>query len=451
MVYVDSTEKYGGTVGNNKLAKPGDIIIEKILVTSYTGFTMNVRGQLKGLVIYEDMFANTLTGQLILNDTMGIIKHFPLVGNEKVSITFYLPGDVQGNKPVELKFRVFNVSGNTKTSTTNARFVVLELTSEEHTKGTTARFSRSLSSMPYSEMVKKILREQVFNPEDNIGVNVSPTIGKKNMIVPYWTPFYAINWIAQKSVSKEDFTRCDYVFYQTINGFYHFVPISEMKALPVTAKYTYVPGGNRTETGDMPIADYLRNISSFSVISMHNKVKSVATGVYSSSLITFDTTTKTYKRHSYDYEEQFKKETAISEYPIVSFPNEQTSLYASSMIKMYPKHSFQFNKHPVNDNVEQYALRRQATMNRLNTQSLRLDVPGDSRLHVGDIVDVAIPSFEDPVNKSEWKDTILSGKYMVTAIKHMIMDDDYSMEMVVSKDSYDYQLPDSKIKSLEVK
>jgi hypothetical protein len=444
---IDTSEKRGA-IGTDRLLKPNDIVIDEITVTSYTGFTMNVRGQLRGLTIYEDVYANTLTAQLVLSDALAMMKHFPVVGNETVKVSFYTPGDIQGNRPIVLEFKCFNVSAMTKTTAANSRFIVMELASKEHLTGSTNRFSRSFVALTFSEIAKKIMAEQVVG-EDKIDMRVYPTIGKKNLVIPYWTPFYAINWMAQKSVSEADFTHCDYHFYQTINGFYHFLPLSALKSLPPVAKYAHVPADRRLDTGDLPVEDYLRNIRSFSVVSTHNRAKSAGTGVYASSMITFDISSKSFRRYEYDYKSEFPAETTVSEYPIISFPNEETKRYANSIIKYYPKHGFQYDSFLVNDNVEQYAMRRQSSVNRMNTQILRLEVPGDSRIHVGDIVDVEIPAFEETLNKGEWKDTILSGKYMVTAIRHVLIDDDYTMEMVVAKDSYDYQLPDIKKQVLE--
>jgi hypothetical protein len=439
-----------GKMSLDRLSKPGDIIIEQVTVTSYTGFSMNVRGQLVGLTIYEDIYNNTLSGQLILNDAMAMVKHFPLVGNEKVNIVFYLPGDEVETVPVNLTFKVFNVSSHTKTTTDNSKFAVLELVSIESDKGNANRFSRSFTGMTYDDMVLKIMREQVLGEsQKNNYIHTTPTIGLKNLVVPYWNPFYTINWIAKKSISKNDFTHCDYVFYQTLNGIYHFVPLSFLKTYPPTAKYTHIPGGSRTEAGDMPIEQYLRNVRNMNIVAYQNRLKSIATGIYASSMISFDATTKDYDRHFYNYQKEWPRETSVSEFPIVSFPNENLSQYTSSVMKMLPKHSEQYDGYPINDNVEAYALRRQSLMNRMNTQTLRLEVPGDSRIHVGDIIELEVPAFEETKNKDEYRDTQLSGKYMITSIKHVILDDEYTMEMIVSKDSYDYQLPDYKEESLK--
>lgn len=448
MADIETSEKRG-SIGTDRLLKPNDIVIDEITVTSYTGFTMNVRGQLRGLTIFEDVYSNTLTAQLVLTDALAMMKHFPVVGNETVKVVFYTPGDKQGNRPISLVFRCFNVSAQTKTKTANSRFIVMELASKEHLSGSTNRFSRSFSGLTFGEIAKRIMAEQVVGAEDRIDMRVHPTIGKKNIVVPYWTPFYAINWMAQKSVSEADFSHCDYHFFQTINGFYHFIPLSSLKSLAPVAKYTHVPADRRLDSGDLPIEDYLRNIKNFSVVSTHNRAKSAGTGVYASSLITFDIASKAYRRYEYDYKTQFPSETSVSEFPIISFPNEETRRYANSIIKYHPKHGFQYDGFLVNDNVEQYAMRRQSSVNRMNTQILRLEVPGDSRIHVGDIVEVEIPAFEETFNKGEWRDTLLSGKYMVTAIRHVLIDDEYTMEMVVAKDSYDYQLPDIKKQVLE--
>ena len=76
---------------------------------------------------------------------------------------------------------------------------------------------------------------------------------------------------------------------------------------------------------------------------------------------------------------------------------------------------------------------------------LSLTVPGDTggpgrSREVGDVVLVQCPSIEFDQPEFE-ADPYLKGKYMITAIRHMISLDDYKIKLEVSKDSLPAPIP----------
>ena len=76
---------------------------------------------------------------------------------------------------------------------------------------------------------------------------------------------------------------------------------------------------------------------------------------------------------------------------------------------------------------------------------IKIDIPGDSRRRVGEIVELLIPSAEFlPLKIGESVlDDLLSGKYLVTAIgHHIVRQDGYYMGIEMMKDSYINQIPD---------
>ena len=431
-------------VPSNKMLRAGDIIIEDITIESYTGFILNLRGQFISMTIYEDLYSNSLSGRLLLTDTLALMRHVPIVGNETVTIKFYTPGDMSGDKPKTVTFNAFNAMSVSST-TDNSKILSLELVSSEFVEGTTTRFCQSYTKMKYSEMARSIFKDRI-SPEGSI--DIKDTMGYKNIVVPYWTPFYAMNWLCKKSISADDINHCDYMFYQTLDGLYHFMPLSELKRREVKAKFERYPGGGRTETGEINMEVSLRKIKNMVIVQLPDTAKEAANGVYGSTLHTLDLVGKEYKQTFYRYAKEFDKEVGVSKYPIVSLPNHKSESHITNHIMMYPKHTEQYDGYYNNDNVETYASRRNSLMGRMKHQILRLTVPGDSRLRVGDIVEVEVPSFEETLNKDEYRDIILSGNYMITSIMHKVNEGYYEMDIVVSKDSLDFQLPDSKEQTL---
>jgi TfoX/Sxy family transcriptional regulator of competence genes len=114
------------------------------------------------------------------------------------------------------------------------------------------------------------------------------TEGNKSVVFPYWSPFYAINWLANRSHGiLDNKLGCDYLFFQQLNGIYNFVPVSYFKNKEVVASYTRIPSD---KTKDMM---QYKNIQEFIVLSYADKMKDVTSGMYASSYKTLDITKKT--------------------------------------------------------------------------------------------------------------------------------------------------------------
>ena len=86
---------------------------------------------------------------------------------------------------------------------------------------------------------------------------------------------------------------------------------------------------------------------------------------------------------------------------------------------------------------------RRSQMQQFKGMVIEVTVPGDSRRRVGDIVRTEFPA--EPVVSNRQDDTTdlsISGKYMVTHIRHQIRKDDYKLVMELSRNSRAKRIPD---------
>ena len=101
-------------------------------------------------------------------------------------------------------------------------------------------------------------------------------------------------------------------------------------------------------------------------------------------------------------------------------------------------------KRPKNNTptTQQLPLRRRSQLKSLQGQVIEITVPGDSRRRVGEIIRVEIPSYESRV-KEDYLDTSISGKYMISHIKHVIKKDDYKLVLELSRNARSQKLPEN--------
>lgn len=474
------------TTPSNKIANLGDIIIKDVVITTRSGLSVSILKLISSVEIYEDIHFNSLSGTVSFVDSLALVTHAPIIGDEKISISFYTPGQTdQSHKEITLMMRVYKCTRNNIGSSDKNAFVTLDFVSPEFFVNTQVKFSTSFKDMPYSDMAKKIFEDYIvkvvkkdpmfasgpaFSNQSQESYSPSffeyKTEGNKAVVLPYWSPFYAINWLANRSHGLIDGKLgCDYLFFQQLNGVYNFVPLSYFKNREVVASYTRIPGDKTRE-----MLQY-KNIQEFTILNYADKMQDVSSGVYASSYKAFDITKKTVEINLYNYFESFYNTVHTEDAPSMksndfnksgvpnplitaesfSFGGSQNngdtySTRMASYAKILPKKSNKFGKSANykhesmidNDGYENYVLTRQSLMNQLSTIIVQIKVLGDSRRRIGDMVELLIPSMEDPAgveNGFEY-DRYLSGNYMVTKINHSFTHNNYELIMTLVKDSY---------------
>jgi len=308
-------------VSSDTMVKPGDVVIDEITLKSYTGFTMSLKGIFQNFIVYEDIFSNCMSGSITLIDSMNLVKNFPIIGAETLTIIYRTP--MGGSQPVKMVFRTYKISVLTETAQESTQMVRVEFVAQQAIKSMQTKVSKSYRNMPVSKMVKNIFDEYlaVDNGENNglisalaggaaagglvgsmipvpiggsvagavvggaIGLarevfdddkihlkTVTETFDNRSYVIPYWSPLYAINWLAHRARARADTSMCDYVLFQNSDG-HHFVPLSGLKTADVAFTYTNYPDGFRSDDGARMLESELRNIHSLVVEDMTDKIK----------------------------------------------------------------------------------------------------------------------------------------------------------------------------------
>jgi hypothetical protein len=87
---------------------------------------------------------------------------------------------------------------------------------------------------------------------------------------------------------------------------------------------------------------------------------------------------------------------------------------------------------------------RQSLLNQINSINLILNCYGDTNVVVGQVIDFRTITKESTKNKDNFEDDYLKGRYLVTAIKHVVTDREHLMTMTVSRDSFAEPVADYK-------
>lgn len=481
------------------MMKPGDVVIDEITLRSYSGFNMSLKGLFHQFVIYEDIFSNFMSGYIILIDSQNLAKNFPIIGAETLTIIYKTP--LSGGNPVRLVFRTYKISVQTETAQQVGQMIRLEFVSHHAIKSMQTKVSKSFINMPVSKMVENIFNEYLATDYiENDGIlnnskqditslvsNAAPplqasrggyvrsfagvsgltkenlakairqedqgkiglttvveTFDSRSYVLPYWTPLYAINWLAHRARAKEDTSLCDYVLFQNSDG-HHFVPISKLKTLEPSFVYTNFPSGFRDSQGERMLLSELRNIHSYVVENRTDKIKEQSIGMLASALLTHDITTKKWNTTHFTYDKSFRNDASgVERYPIVPIEKTDYSSAVESHLRFYPKSTFTMEGKTEVHDPNEIVLLRQSLLARINSINLILSCYGDTNVKVGQIIEFKTESRESTKNQDKFEDDYMSGRYLLTAIKHEVTDREHLMTMTLSKDSYAEPIADIK-------
>ena len=94
-------------------------------------------------------------------------------------------------------------------------------------------------------------------------------------------------------------------------------------------------------------------------------------------------------------------------------------------------------------NHEEWFQRTLSSKSLVDTIKIRLGTAGNSLLRAGTVIEIFVPKTgsikgSDP----EWYDRNVSGKYLITTLRHIITPEGYTNSMLLSKNSYEEPIAD---------
>lgn len=469
------------TPSTDEILKPGDVVIEEIELESFSGFKTSLKGIFENFIIYEDIYSNCMSGSITLIDSMNLVRHFPIIGAEMLTITYKTP--FGSNAPVRLKFRTYKISVYVETAQDAAQMVRIEFISSHAIKSMQQKISKSYRSLPVSKMVENIYKEYLAEDADKnilgsaakgamygtlIGSPV-PIIGNmvgavaggiigavsasladdkipirtlqetydnRSYVIPYWSPLYTINWLAHRARAASDTSSCDYVFFENSDG-HHFVSMSTLKKQQSLYTYTNYPDGFRDEGGDRMMETELRNVFSMTVEDITDKVKQQSLGTFASRIVTHDLTTKTFSDTSFSYDINYLSVGShVEKHPLLPYDKTDYTRSTDSVLKFYPNSMYTMDGMARIADPDETILFRQSLLNQMDSMNIILECHGDTNVKVGQVIDFITFGKESTKKKDKFEDDYLKGRYLVTAIRHVVTDRNHRMTMTISRDSF---------------
>lgn len=422
-----------------------DFSLKSLNILTAAGQRFEIRRLLLELNYFEDIYSFTTSGYVTLRDSQGFIESLRLTGNEYIEINFGKIKD--GPNDTDQVFRVYKVGNRTPANNFNGEIYTLYFCSEELLISEQTKISRSYAGQKISGIVSDILTNRLKVPANKIQT-IEETIGVYDFLVPRMKPFEAISWVTTYARPKSTGTiGADMLFFQTKYG-YAYRSLQSMFKDPIYATYKYQQ--TNIDQNQQSFQEKTISVLNYEFVKTYDNLQDISSGTFANRLITIDPIARKYKVTDFNYGDYFanKKTASLNDSSAVvpSFNRlgvTQNQAY-DSVLKVATSNAFQNEAQYIkeipgsvakNIAIENYVPLRTAQIALANYTVVKLTIPGDSGITVGRTIQFNLPTVRPTDNKKEL-DMFYSGKYLVTAVRHIIQSQGvYQTVLEIAKDS----------------
>lgn len=407
--------------------------IEQLEIVPLTGIAIDVRPIFEELNLFNSIFIQVQSGNIVLRDSIELINLLSLDGNEEIRIR--IKSDALGGV-FSGTFRIYKLDNRLgvrhTTQVYTLHFVSKPFLVSEKTK------SKKFLRMRYSDMW------QIFMGE--VGAEVGfciDSVGVYELAVPLITPFQAADWVSRRAINPVT-TKPDYVTYESpITGF-TFAHLSYLTSQPPKYVYNFFAKDVNTSTLE---TDYY-SIRDWKVLSNFDIEDATQSGVFGGAFWGFDTMTRTWKKTKYGFEDLYPPcnahcdaypnipENALTPEGRIAPPDYADSRWTIHPYQLPRKPNEWINSHNKRladyaENQHLYVLQRRHSFGMLKQKRVQTTLPGNFNVASGDVLNFKVPAFVG----EKALDPHISGDYLVTATRHIIKYDRFETLLEVASDS----------------
>ena len=252
------------------------------------------------LNIYENLFENTISGDVLINDANNLIANMPIYGHELLIIKFNAPNNDE--LKFEKTFRVYKVANR---EPVNDRYHYYHLffssIADIENEGTmiSKSYTNTTPSSIADDIIKNSLSEKFFFLEE--------TKNKFDFVFPNVDPLTALEFLASRSVGISR-NMGSHIFFENRDG-YHFRSLESLLEISPVARINYDPKNVRyfDSPSDLDFDKEFRSTQMFVFKTTIDVMNNVHNGMYVNTVYGHDILHKIVRTYAFDYTEEYEK------------------------------------------------------------------------------------------------------------------------------------------------
>jgi hypothetical protein len=399
---------------------------------------VNIAGIYQEINIYDSMFMPCIRGEILIQDAIGLSSKLLLDGSEYLSMEI-LKGEESGPTTFKKTFRIYRQS-NRENINQNSEIYILHFASEEMIFSEQKKVNQSFNGT-YTDIVNVILKKYLGVTSKKLG-SIENSKGLHTVIVPNLSPFDTMDWLSKRAVDSDSLP--NFLFFENKYG-YNFVSLTELIKREPIMNINFEPKNLSVSGGQE-----FYGAREAKIINSTNYIESIKNGVYSGKFIGIDLLTRKVNINQIDFNQTYNKtKVHLNKYPNFTTAANRDGKDAAHMfdskVSLYAFATTRKDTNWVKENDAQtgtniddthaYVFQRAPILANLLQTTIHLNIPGNFGVTSGAIINLKMPIKSGKTEVGEGLDQTLTGKYIVTATRHVIKGDMHETVIEVATDS----------------
>jgi len=433
----------------------GEVDLQELILISSSGTAIDLTELVININMYESVFSNAMSGNILIADTNNLASNLPIIGQEYLSVKLNTP--TLENSSIDFSENVFVVYKiNKREADGLTQLLDLQFTTPEFLKNNRVRVSKS-----YTETIDNIVEDIFTNPkyvDTKKALFIEPTTGIRRMVMPNLHPYNILRNMATESISKQNGSP-HYFFFENSRGI-HFRSLESLYSQGVVGSYHTGEKLAKENTHDgqsSKLMQDMKRIVNFNMATNNDTLVNINKGMLGSTIISHDIYNKSYNKKTFGYFDNFRDHERINNNPIY---NDNPIDEDLNTLGNFKDARFHLHSIPSDSDTQHYETDTssyQYTPNRiadslLSRQSricelkdgvgLSVEINGNTTIAAGDMVDVQLP-VAGIDHDNDKVDKYYSGTYIIVNLRHIFTprQKTHRIIMSLSKDSIPINLP----------
>ena len=373
---------------------------------------------------YESVTSPSISMTVSFIDIDQMISREGITGGEMIDLEIVIPDFEEKFKITSKKQKMVLNSVRDVVTSSNKQTATLEFISEESLVNETSRVNKKFTGS-VTQIVKELLESEAKGIKTKKEIKSDDAVNKYSFVGNLKRPFETIQWLCPKAqASSKNF---GFLFFENRDGF-HFKSIENL--LKQEPEFLYKKPDRPTET-DLRIIE--SNLNQSNDMGINARM-----GMYSNKTIYIDLENETYEETDFNISE-LNPEKPLK--VIDTLKEKPTRL----MFRILDQGALQ--KGSKKEEVEKrnelavYQNKSYIRNNLLFSQSLNISVPINPELRAGQMIEVQFPlaQLSSRGTENEYgrdKDNDISGKYLISELRHVIGDGKSSTQLNLIRDTF---------------
>lgn len=408
----------------------------RVRLTSYNGNVTDITEQVLEISIYETIYRPFIYGDVIIVDNEAMISSFPFIGQERMRIEWK-----RDDEKVVKDFFVTDLFDVTR-ATENTSVYGVSITSEKQVLNAVNLFSRAYTGR--GDQIIKSIYDEYLNSDLEVLI---PAKTSHNVVFPYMKPMQAIDMVCKNVLAEDDSPM--YVFETLYNDRPRLDSFRQMMESDSILTLDPSTPAKKTQNSDVPASvDSLSNraeIYEDKINTAYDLLENLSNGSYSSFSTVIDNSQKIGARTDFDFVRHALPVSNNHVSDLFTIDGQRMNRLYQTRNIVIPQNALAFENTLPNlngvDELDKSILNAYENRSTLTSLKIHMDsiqiTENDEIFSVGRAVTYNRPKTTvktaDDKNR-DITDKVNSGKYIVSAIRHHLDREEYTMSIELIRD-----------------